>query len=250
MGFRDWLRRKMSEGTDSGGQKSATANAMDEAVSGSEDLGTPIDKVRYVVIDSELTGLNPKKDSIVSLGAIRMSGTRILLGQTFYKLVSPRSKLTGESVVIHGITPAEVAEEPLIDSVLPEFLDFCGADIMVGYMPEIDFAFINREAKHIFGEVVRNPVIDVLALDIWRKRRIGEAHSSHPSLYDIAKGLDVPVKGAHNAIADAFITAQILQRLLPVLKDLGVKSLGELLAVCNPAKGGDRFRLSFKFGNF
>lgn len=250
MGFRDWSRGKMSDLSDTYKQKSSNFGAMEAAVFGSEDQSLPIDKVRYVVIDSELTGLDAKKDSIVSLGAIRMVGTRILLGETFDKLISPETELTGSSVVIHGITPGEVAEKPSIEEVLPEFLSFCGDDIMVGYMPAIDLTFLNRETKRLYGVSVKNPVLDVFALDKWRRQRIGEDSSGCPSLYDIAKSLDVPAKGAHNAMADAFITAQVLQRLLPVLIDLGIKSVGELLAVSNPAKGGDKFRFSFKFGNF
>ena len=76
----------------------------------------------FVVLDTELTGLNERKDSIVSLGAVRMSGTRIYLGDPFYRLVRPRTALTRESVIIHGIMPSDVAEEQDIASVLAQFI--------------------------------------------------------------------------------------------------------------------------------
>ena len=74
------------------------------------DLSTPIDMCPYVVIDSELTGLNPKKDSIISIGALKMSGTMIKIGETFYEIVSPSTEFTAESVVVHGIMPVRQQE--------------------------------------------------------------------------------------------------------------------------------------------
>ncbi|HXX57414.1 MAG TPA: 3'-5' exonuclease, partial [Thermodesulfovibrionales bacterium] len=85
----------------------------------------------YVVIDTELTGLDERKDSIVSLGALRMTGGRIELGESFYRLANPETALTSESVVIHGITPSDVVEKPSIDTVLAEFLQFCNDAIIV-----------------------------------------------------------------------------------------------------------------------
>ena len=92
----------------------------------SVDKDRPITETGYVVIDTELTGLNERKDSIVSIGAVRMTGTRIDLSQTFYRLIKPDSKFKPESVVIHGITPSDVSEKPNIDSIISDFLEFCG----------------------------------------------------------------------------------------------------------------------------
>ena len=86
------------------------------------DKRTPVTEASYVVVDTELTGLDEKRDSIVSIGAVRMTGARIELGDTFYRLVSPRTELGSDSVVIHEITPSEVAEQPSIETVLDELL--------------------------------------------------------------------------------------------------------------------------------
>ena len=57
------------------------------------DPRTPITDIRYVVIDTELTGLDEKKDSIVSIGAVRMTGGRIELGKDVLPAGKPRTKL-------------------------------------------------------------------------------------------------------------------------------------------------------------
>ena len=82
------------------------------------DENNLITDTRYVIIYTELTGLNERKDSIIAIGAARMTGTRIDLGETFHRLIKPEARFKPESVVMHGITPSDVDGEPGIDSVL------------------------------------------------------------------------------------------------------------------------------------
>ena len=217
---------------------------------------TPITDVRYVAVDTELTGLDEKKDSIVSIGAVRMTGGRIGLGDSFYRLVSPKAKLTADSVVIHEITPSDVVAQPVIDTVLGEFLDYAAHDVLVGHFISIDLAFLNREMKRLYGHGIGNAAIDTFTLDEWLRKRLKSSHSCFAKelagyrLYDIAKNIGIPVNGSHNAIADAFTTAQLLQRFIPLLKEAGVHDIGELLKRGKPFEGGDRFRITGDFGNF
>ncbi len=210
------------------------------------DGRTPINDVRYVVVDTELTGLDENKDSIVSIGAVRMRGGRIDLGGTFYRLVNPRTELTAASVVIHEIMPSEVVASPGIEPVLAEFLAFCGADTLVGHFISIDLAFLNREMKRLRGQEIPNAVIDTFSIYEWlrsrqRSRDCFTTPLAEYRLYDIAKCFDIPVNGAHNAIMDAFTTAQLFQRFLPLLIEAGVKDIGDLLKIGKPFEGGDRF---------
>ncbi len=212
-------------------------------------------EAHYVVVDLELTGLDEKKDSIVSIGAVHMHGGAIDLGNTFYRLVSPRTELKASSVVIHEITPSEVAKEPSIDSLIGEFLDFCGDAILVGHFVDIDLGFLNRELKRIRGTRLVNPVIDTISIYEWLRKR--NKSGSCPAtlfsgyrLYDIVKCFGISVNGAHNALMDAFTTAQLLQRFFPLLKEAGAKDISDLLIIGFPFKGGDRFGLLGEFGNF
>lgn len=219
------------------------------------DEYAPIAEARYVVVDTELTGLDGKKDSIVSLGAVRMAGGRLDVGNTFYRLVSPESKLSAKSIVIHEITPSDVAAKPAIGAVLRDFTEFCGDDIVVGHFVSIDLEFINRELLRTRGSALANRVVDTFSVYEWlRKRsasRTGEApRQTSFRLYDIVKEFAIPVNGAHNALMDAFITAQLFQRFIPLLAGMGAVELGELLRIGSPFKGGDRFRLTGEFGNF
>lgn len=219
------------------------------------DLHTPIAEVRFVVVDTELTGLDEKKDSIVSIGAVRMTGGRIDLGDTFYRLVNPRTELKADSVVIHEITPSDVAAQPRIDRVLADFLDYCGDDVLAGHFIAIDLAFLNREMRRTHGSALENAAIDTFSIYEWLSKR-GRSRDCLATplagyrLYDLAKCFDIPVNGAHNAIMDAFATAQLLQRFIPLLAGAGVPDTGELLKIGTPFEGGDRFGLTGEFGNF
>ena len=215
-----------------------------------------IEKAEYVVVDTELTGLNGKKDSIVSIGALRMTGGRIDLCDSFYRLVNPETHLTAESVIIHEITPAEVVEKPDIRTGLTEFLSFCGDGIIVGFCVNIDMEFLNREARRVLGHTIQNPVLDILPIFEWvrsnRTARVGEEITVpvHYKLYDIAKHYGIKVNGAHNALIDAFITAQIFQRFIPILLEAGIRSVGDVSRLSTKLRGGDRFSVTRGMSNF
>ncbi len=219
------------------------------------DKNKSIMDVQYTVIDTELTGLNEKKDSIISMGAVRMNGTRIELADSFHQLVRPESKFQPKSVVVHEITPSDVLEKPNIDAVLSEFLRFCDDDVIVGHCVSIDLSFINRETKRISGNTVQNPVIDTYNVYDWLRNKVPTrtCFSSSPkdsSLYEIAQCFSIAVRGAHNALVDAFITAQLLQRFMQVLIDIGVNHIGDLLEIGHPFEGGDKHKGSSEISNF
>jgi DNA polymerase-3 subunit epsilon len=213
-----------------------------------------ISDASFVVIDSELTGLNERKDSIVSLGAVRMTGARIAIGETFYRLIKPKAALTRESVIIHGITPSEVADERDSSSVLEEFAVFCGNRIIVGHCVAIDFEFIDREMRRVLGARLKNQILDTAALFTWMAcrnvlQRCTENPPREPELYRLAQCLDISVSEAHHALMDAYVTAQVFQRFLPLLIEEGISTIGDLVRIGDPLGGGDRFRSTGEIGS-
>ena len=179
---------------------------------------------------------------------------RIELSNSFHRLVKPSAVFKPESVVIHGITPSDVQQAEDIDTILREFIQFCENDIVLGHCVLIDMSFINREMKRIFGRVMLNPVIDTFQIYDWLRHKLHAApcFSSTPkeaALYEIAQCFDIPVRGAHDALIDAFITAQLFQRFIPLLGEAGVLSVGELCTLANP-EGGNKFKKSTEIANF
>jgi len=218
-------------------------------------MNHPVREVPYVFVDTELTGLDEKRDSILSIGALKMNRARIELGNHFYSLVKPLSPMGHAAIVIHEITPSEVSQEKDIQTVLPEFLKFCGNDVIVGHFTAIDLGFINRETKRWFESIVSNPALDTFFIYQWLWRRwSSEPFFAHlppkPDLFEMAKSLDISIGSAHNALMDAFVTAQVFQRLLPWLEKSGVHTLADILAFGDPYQGGeDRFRAPAEISN-
>jgi DNA polymerase-3 subunit epsilon len=204
------------------------------------DGRTPVEQCRYVVMDTELTGLDVKKDSIVSLGAVAMEGGRIVLGSQFYELVRPAAALKSESVVVHGITPEEVRDKPSIGAVIEDFLAFCEGAVVVGHFIGLDLSFLNKELRRLQGRAFAGPVVDTLKIHEWIRRHDGD-FSRHfdgmardKDLFSLAKKYHIQISAAHNAQMDAFITAQLFQRFLRFLPQLGVRTVKELLKIGKP----------------
>jgi DNA polymerase III subunit epsilon len=217
----------------------------------SQFAGLPIDIAKFIVLDTELTGLNSKRDRIITIGALKMQGKRIMTGETFYEMVKPNVNMSGASVVIHGITPSELAEKPAIGEVLPKFMEFAGYHILVGFYPQIDLEFINKELVQLGEEPMPNMIIDIQTLYNWlAEKNIPGYRLENKNLYDIAAGFEIPIKGAHNALGDAYITAQVFQRILHAFTDTGAQNVEDLCRVSNPTKVGDALRQSMKTSNF
>ena len=193
------------------------------------------------MLDTELTGLDDRRDDIVSLGAVRMTGGRIHVGGTFHAFVKPTTPLDGRSIVIHGILPSQLEAEPPIEAVLPSFLDYAAGTVLVGHCVGIDLAFLNRDARRLTGQPLRQPLVDTLSLYGWLRGR----HPGHPAfqaplqgldLFQLAKVFDIHVEQAHTALGDAYVTAQLFQRFLPLLVEAGVTQLGSLVRVADPLR--------------
>lgn len=201
---------------------------------------TPLSEARFVVFDTELTGLDQKKDSIVSIGALKMEGSRIEVGRPFYRIVEPSTELTGKSIVIHGITPSETEGRPDMKAILPEFLEFCGDAVLVGHHVMMDMVFVNNEMKEVYGHGLRNPSVDTIRFYRNLSCRNGdkcafyENESEDVNLFTLAREFEIDVSGAHNALQDAYVTAQLFQRLLSMFRGKGGRTLKDLLKVASP----------------
>ena len=205
--------------------------------SGSVSKSTPLSDIPFVVFDTELSGLDPKKDFIVSIGAIKMLGTKIHVSREFYRLVKPSGEMQKKSVEIHGITPGELEQKEPLESVLPDFLEFIKDSVLVGHFINIDLGFMNAALKKIYHGRLTNPAVDTHTLHEWLYRHGGEfkkhysGASEKTDLFSISHKYGIAVYTAHNALNDAFITAQLLQKFLHFASPEGIKTLNDLLDI-------------------
>jgi DNA polymerase-3 subunit epsilon len=194
----------------------------------------------YAAIDTELTGLDPRRDSIVSLGGLRIREGRIVLADSYYQEVRPESALTATSIVLHGIIPEEVRDQPGIGEVLAGFKTFCASDILLGHFVEIDLGFLRAACARAGLPWLDNPVLDTWPLYDWLASRSPlDGGPGLPRLQDrrlpaLARALGVPCRNEHHALVDAYVTAQVFQRLLHRLGRWGVTTTADLLRIGDP----------------
>jgi DNA polymerase-3 subunit epsilon len=184
----------------------------------------PLATLSYTVFDTETTGLEPSAgDEIISIGAVRIVNGRLLRNETFEQLVNPRRPLNPASARVHRIDPAALGGQPSIDAVLPAFHRFCEQTILVGHNAAFDMRFFELK-QNAAGVRFGQPVLDTLLLSA----------VAHPALEDhrleaIAARMGVDVIGRHTALGDAILAAEIFLKLLPLLGERGVLTLGQAL---------------------
>jgi len=167
----------------------------------------------YVVLDTETTGLNPKKDEILSIGAVKVKNNRIITSQSFEIFVKPTQSISHESIKIHHITPSDLESGVDIGVALEQLLLFVGNLPIVGYYISFDIRIINTHLKKYLGITLPNSSIELSSMYYKRYKK----HSAHEFVdlkFDtIMQRLDLPTLGKHDALNDAIMSAMILLKL-------------------------------------
>ncbi len=174
----------------------------------------------YVCFDCETTGLNPKKDDIVSIGAVIIKNNTIVSSKKFVKFVKPKTKLQADAIKIHHIRVCDLEDADDINTVIEEFLEFIGNRTLVGYFLEFDIAMINKYVKPKLGITLPNKTLEVSA--IYHDYKIEIIPQGHIDLRfnTIMSELQIPSLGKHDAYNDAIMTSMIFIKLknLPKVK--------------------------------
>ena len=155
----------------------------------------------YVAIDLETTGLNPERDAILEVGAVRFRGEEVL--DTWTSLVNPRRRVPYPIQQLTGITQEEANGAPSLSSVLDSLRHFVGPAPLVGHSVGFDLAFLKRQ-----GLFDGNP-----ALDTFELATILLPHVTRYSLQRLATELGISAPTQHRALADAETTSKLLESL-------------------------------------
>ncbi len=201
-------------------QPAHSAIVANNLISVASDKGLPVRDCEFVVFDTELTGLNQRKDEIIAIGAVRINNMRICCDDTFYALIKPRGKLYSPSTLIHRITPGELQGAEPINDVLPRFIDFCGGAFLVGHHVSLDLSFVNRACENYLGGVIQSSSLDTMRLAMAHKASMNGPYFDHREkrnsyrLSSLSDEFDLPKFEEHNALQDAFQTAYLFIYLI------------------------------------
>jgi len=96
--------------------------------------GAPLLALDAVVVDTETTGLDPRKARVIELAGVRLSAGKLVEGASFRQLIRPGNESIPPSTTdIHGIDDAAGAAAPSFADVWPRFRDYLGPDILIGH---------------------------------------------------------------------------------------------------------------------
>lgn len=176
----------------------------------------------WVSLDCETTGLNVHRDEIISIGAVRIVGDRILTSERLELLVRPsKRRISADSVRVHGLRERDLAEGMDPDAAMMALMRFIGSRPIVGYYLEFDVAMIDRAIFPLLGLGLPQPKIEVSAMFYeWQRRQLPPYYE--PAQIDLRfatmmRALDLPMEAAHDALSDAVMAALAFIKLRNLL---------------------------------
>ena len=188
---------------------------------------TPLIALDAVVIDTETTGLDPRKAWIVEIAAVRLVGGRLQPKAVFRRLVRPGEPIPKLAIGVHGIDDAAVADAPAFADIWPELSTFIGGAVVIGHALGFDLAVLKRECERAGIDWTRPHTLDTRLL-----AEVAEPDLAGYSLDSLAAWLGVDITDRHSALGDAQACARIFLALLPKLREGGIRRLAEAERAC------------------
>jgi DNA polymerase-3 subunit epsilon len=183
-----------------------------------------------VALDLETTGLNPKKDRIISIGLVEMHNGSIHLDSAWHKIVTAGMDIPEESAIIHHLTDDVVAAGEPIDKLLPELLEKLAGKTMLVHYAFVEQEFINMACQRLYGAPFVIPTIDTLKMAHRAMlKRNHTVQAGELRLFNLRRIFELPDYRAHNALYDAISTAELFLAMAAEANPTGKQPIGDYL---------------------
>jgi len=166
-----------------------------------------------VVYDCETTGLNTKTDNIISIGAVKIKGNKILTNEAIHIFIEQEEEISHKSITIHQIRNCDLEGAIPANEAIERFLYYIGNRKLVGYYLEFDVAMINKYTKPMFGITLPNKKEEVSAIYFDKKIELIPQGNIDLRFDTILEDLELPKLQAHDALNDAVMTAMMYLKL-------------------------------------
>lgn len=173
----------------------------------------------WVALDCETTGLNVRTDEIISIGAVRIVGDRILTSERLELLIKPQGDVGADSICVHRLRKRDLADGVPVEQAVRSLLQFIGSRPLVGYYLEFDVAMLNRVLIPMLGIGLPQPKIEISALYYdYRFRQLPPYRQQGDPDLDLRFStlmaeLGLPTWDAHDALNDAVMAALAFVKL-------------------------------------
>ncbi|TCP22652.1 DNA polymerase-3 subunit epsilon [Tenacibaculum skagerrakense] len=169
---------------------------------------------RFVVFDTETTGLNPKVDKILSIGTVAVSNFSIDVADSLECYVI-QENFNADTVPIHGILKEGNITKITEEEAIIQFLNHIKNAVLIAHHANFDIQMIN-EALHRLGlPKLKNKVLDTGVL--YKKTKYVNRNNFY-SLDELCEIFKITKHDRHTASGDAFLTALIFLKILSLLK--------------------------------
>ncbi len=202
------------------GMEAYLVDDLKEIVTGDKGQDLSAD---FVVFDIETTGFSPVKNKIIEIGAVKVSGGEIV--DHYSTFVNPQVPIPFEIEKLTGIRDDMVIDAPLIEEILPQFLEFCQDAVLVAHNAGFDMSFIIENTSRL-GMKREFTYVDTLGI----ARILLPGQAKH-TLDAIAKTLGISLENHHRAVDDAEATAEIFVKMMPMLREQGADTLAKVNAM-------------------
>lgn len=163
-----------------------------------------------VALDLETTGLDPRRDQILSIGWVCLNNMQIELSSAQHRLICPQCDIPEQSAVIHHITDDQAAEGESLRKVLSELLPLLAGKVLIAHHARFEMQFLRRACEALFGINFLMPVIDTQAIarrSMERRNKVFQPQDLR--LAALRESHQLPRYRLHNALSDALAAAEL-----------------------------------------
>jgi len=192
-------------------------------------LNRPISEVNFLVLDIEMTGLDYKKDEMVSIGVIPIIKGQIQPKYAQYKLLKIKGSV-GQSAIIHGVHDRDLTTALETSEIIEWLLPKCQNKVLVAHHALLDIQFLEHALLKIGMPVHQLFAVDTLQLEkqrLFRKEQF--IKTGELRLNACRERYRLPIYSAHNALTDALACAELLLAQLNKMGGLENIELGDIL---------------------
>jgi DNA polymerase-3 subunit epsilon len=190
------------------------------------DGPVPWRQAHYCVVDLELSGLDARRDEIISFGAVPIDAGRVVVGGAVYGLCRPTRALPEKSVLVHSIRTVDLTDAPTLDEAIQPLIEAMTGRVTVAHVAWVEESFLGR-AFNRQNIRLRAPMLDTFEMG----RLLAFERDSTPpsrSLSKLAESLKLPTHRPHHALGDALTTAQVFIALAAHLERFGPETVTSL----------------------
>lgn len=175
-----------------------------------QPLSTPAQELRLLAVDIETTGLDPRTDSVLSIGYVPVEGETIVFAGSHHRILAADVDV-GQSAVFHGITDDRLAEGMSVEDAVGEALEALAGRILLAHFAMIETRFLSRICERLYGAPLVVPVVDTLVLHdrLVNRGFDDESRAGELRLWNARSRYGLPRYPAHDALTDAIACAEL-----------------------------------------